>query len=79
MDVIRRDTLVVSADGSKKFPAPSRYDDPDWSENPDLVGQDPWFDLAALEDGLVILRYNYDGWLAEEIRTDVVEFWARRC
>ena len=28
MDVINRDTPEVSADGSKTFPAPSRYDDP---------------------------------------------------
>ena len=78
MEVINRDTPVVSADGSKTFPAPSWYDDPSWSENPDLFGQAQWFDLAALEDGSVIPRYNYDGWLAEDIPTGVFDTWAWR-
>ena len=79
MVVINQETPVVFADGSKTFPAPSLYDEPTWSENPYSVGQAPWFYLAALEDGLVIPRNRYDGWLAKDIHTGVVETWAWHC
>jgi hypothetical protein len=74
-----RDESVVSAAlGGYSFPAPSRYDDDDWFDKPELLGWAPWFNTAALNQGDIVPRYAWNGWLPGGVPLAVTETWAWR-
>ena len=75
---LNRDIPVTTADGSRTYPAPSRYDVAHWKDNPELLAEAPWFCLHAIEDGTVIPKYDNNSWLTEDIPTELVGTWAWR-
>ena len=71
-----RDQSVWNSAGTKQYAAPSRYDEPTWTQDSELLGQAPWFDRAAIEEGSILPQYDRNGWISESIPSDILTSWS---